>query len=79
MKKNIAVKLLVHEEKLNATRTFLKKKKLPTLEAQLADSLSKIYEKVVPKDVRTYIDSNLQEEPSPPSETPDSEQNKNQC
>jgi hypothetical protein len=43
------------EEKLAALRRYMGKKELD-LEAELADALTKLYEKYVPAPVREYID-----------------------
>ena len=55
----------VEQEKLNATR-FYAEKKDATIEAELEDFLSKLYEKYVPAATREYIDETA-DDIKPPS------------
>lgn len=50
---NLAISF--EEEKLAALRRYMRKKELD-LETELADALTKLYEKYVPAPVREYID-----------------------
>jgi hypothetical protein len=52
-KENISVQM--ESEKLRATRKYMEKKDA-SLEQELADALTKLYEKYVPAPVREYID-----------------------
>jgi hypothetical protein len=52
-KENISVQM--ESEKLRATRKYMEKKD-SSLEQELADALTKLYEKYVPAPVREYID-----------------------
>ena len=52
-KENISVQM--ESEKLRATRKYMEKKDA-SLEQELTDALTKLYEKYVPAPVREYID-----------------------
>lgn len=52
-KENVSVQM--ESEKLRATRKYMEKKDV-SLEQELADALTKLYEKYVPAPVREYID-----------------------
>lgn len=54
--KKTTLSISVEQEKLNATR-FYAEKKDATIEAELEDFLSKLYEKYVPAATREYIES----------------------
>ncbi|CFX91615.1 Uncharacterized [Syntrophomonas zehnderi OL-4] len=78
------LKMLFPTEKLEALRFFMAKKEL-SIEQELQDYLDKTYEKVVPANVREYVESRLglelAQEPAPepemqerqPDETPEPE------
>ena len=52
-KENVSVQM--ESEKLRATKKYMEKKDV-SLEQELADALTKLYEKYVPAPVREYID-----------------------
>ena len=52
-KENVSVQM--EREKLRATKKYMEKKDV-SLEQELADALTKLYEKYVPAPVREYID-----------------------
>lgn len=52
-KENVSVQM--ESEKLRATKKYMEKKDA-SLEQELADALTKLYEKYVPAPVREYID-----------------------
>lgn len=51
------------EEKLQALRFFISKKD-QTIEHELQDYLNKTYEKMVPAQVREYVESSMEQEPT---------------
>lgn len=61
--KKLNIKVDYDEEKLKAIRLFLEKKSV-VLEEELGSYLDKLYQKSVPKDVRTFIENSLGKEES---------------
>jgi hypothetical protein len=55
------LKLLFPTDKLEALRFFISKKEL-TVEQELRDYLDKTYERVVPANVREYVESRMEQE-----------------
>lgn len=55
------LKLLFSTDKLDALRFFISKKEL-TVEQELRDYLDKTYERVVPVNVREYVESRMEQE-----------------
>lgn len=56
------MKLLFPAEKLDALRFFMDKKQ-QTIEQELQDYLDKTYEKLVPAQVREYVESRMEQVP----------------
>lgn len=68
------LKMLFPTEKLEALRFFMAKKEL-SIEQELQDYLDKTYEKVVPANVRGYVESRLGPEPAQePAPEPETQQ-----
>ncbi len=57
------LKLTFPTEKLNALRFFMEKKQ-QTIEQDLQEYLDKTYEKVVPAQVREYVESHMEQPPA---------------
>lgn len=54
--KNTKITLEYDEEKLDALNIFIKEKGT-TVDDELMDALEKLYDKIVPQNVKTYLDS----------------------
>lgn len=67
MKKE-TVTISMDAEKLRAVKRYMGKKDAD-MEAELAESLQKLYEKYVPGSVREYIDEGAEDAPSAPAPT----------
>lgn len=59
MKKE-SITLSMEAEKLRATKRYMEKKDV-SIEQELADALTKLYEKYVPAPVREYIDEAIED------------------
>jgi hypothetical protein len=57
------LKIPFSSERLDALRFFMEKKE-QTVEQELMDYLNKTYERLVPANVREYVESRLEQEPS---------------
>jgi len=57
------LKIPFPSERLDALRFFMEKKE-QTVEQELMDYLNKTYERLVPANVREYVESRLEQEPS---------------
>ena len=57
------LKVLFPSERLDALRFFMEKKE-QTIEQELKDYLDKTYEKVVPAQVREYVESRMEQAPA---------------
>ena len=57
------LKVLFPSERLDALRFFMEKKE-QTIEQELKDYLDKTYEKVVPTQVREYVESRMEQTPA---------------
>ncbi len=66
------LKVLFPSERLDALRFFMEKKE-QTIEQELKDYLDKTYEKVVPAQVREYVESRMNQVPAQ-QQTPEAEQ-----
>ena len=66
------LKVLFPSERLDALRFFMEKKE-QTIEQELKDYLDKTYEKVVPTQVREYVESRMEQAPQAPAQEQASE------
>lgn len=57
------LKIIFPSERLDALRFFMEKKE-QTIEQELKDYLDKTYEKVVPAQVREYVESRMEQAPA---------------
>ncbi|CUX31899.1 hypothetical protein BN3590_00762 [Clostridium sp. C105KSO15] len=57
------LKVLFPSERLDALRFFMEKKE-QTIEQELKDYLDKTYEKIVPAQVREYVESRMEQAPA---------------
>jgi len=63
------LKVPFSSERLDVLRFFMQKKDL-TVEQELKDYLNKTYERLVPANVREYVESRLEPEEAPVQQTP---------
>lgn len=63
MMKKESISVQMESEKLKATKRYMEKKDV-FIEQELADALTKLYEKYVPAPVREYIDETTEDRKS---------------